>query len=351
VIPFASPRRRAAGSTLLVVTMAVLLAACAGTASPAASGPAPTGSIVPAVTGTPTAPPLTEPTAEIPVEPVYPVTVADDEGTDVTIEAEPQRIVSLTPATTETLFAIGLGDLVVGRTDADDYPADAAGIPVVVTMRKVDVEKIVGLEPDLVIAGGSDFTPPEAIAKMREVGIPVLVVDAPDVEGVFEDIELLGTAAGAPAPAVDLANQLRAEVDAIAAALGPGERARPRVFYEIDATKDIYGPADDSFLAEMVSLAGGDPITTGSPTAYAIPLERLIAADPEIIVLGDAGWGVTAEQVAARPGWDAITAVRTGSIRPVDNTVVTRPGPRLVEGLRALAQAIDPAAPLPPAGS
>jgi iron complex transport system substrate-binding protein len=334
--------------SLVVAVLAVLLASCAGTPTPSASGPAPTGSIVPAATGTPTAPPAEEPTTEIPVEAVFPVTVSDDEGTDVTLEAEPQRIVSLTPATTEILFAIGAGDRQVGRTDADDYPAEAATLPVVVTMGKVDVEKIVGLEPDLVLAGGNDFTTPEAVEKLREIGIPVLVVYAPDVEGVFEDIELVGTAVGAPGPATALADDMRADVDAIGAALGPGERARPRVFYEIDATVDIYGPADESFLAEMISLAGGDPVTTGSTTAFAIPLERLIAADPEVIVLGDAAYGVTAEQVAARPGWDVISAVRTNTIRPVNDTVVTRPGPRLVEGLRALALAIDPDAALPP---
>ena len=349
MIPSRAPGRHVVGPAALVAALALLLAACAGGASPAASGPAPTGSIAPVATATPTAPPEEEPTPEIPVELVYPVTVTDDEGTDVTIEAEPQKIISLTPATTEILFAIGAGDRVVGRTDADDYPAEVASIPVVVKLRKVDVEKIVGLSPDLVIAGGNSFTPPEAIAKLREVGIPVVVTYAPDVEGVFEDVELVGKAAGVPGPAIELADAMRSEIDAIAATLGPGERARPRVFYEIDATKEIYGPADDSFLAVMVSLAGGDPVTTGSPTAFAIPLERLIVADPEVIVLGDAAWGVTAEQAAARPGWDVMTAVKEMAIRPVNDVVVTRPGPRLVEGLRALALAIDPAAPLPSA--
>ncbi len=97
----------------------------------------------------------------------------------------------------------------------------------------------------------------------------------------------------------------------------------------------------------MIALAGGDPITTGSPTVYSIPLETLIAADPEVIVLGDAAYGVTADQVAARPGWGGMTAVADGAIRPVDDVVVTRPGPRLAEGLRALALAIDPDVALP----
>jgi iron complex transport system substrate-binding protein len=143
---------------------------------------------------------------------------------------------------------------------------------------------------------------------------------------------------------------MRAEIDAIEAAVATGVGVRPRVFYEIDLYQGtIYGPADDSFIAEMIALAGGDPITTGSPTVYSIPLEVLLVADPQVIVLGDAAYGVTAEQVAARPGWDGMAAVKAGAIRPVNDVVVTRPGPRLVEGLRALALAIDPAASLPPA--
>jgi iron complex transport system substrate-binding protein len=118
--------------------------------------------------------------------------------------------------------------------------------------------------------------------------------------------------------------------------------AKPRTFYELDATGEIYGPADDSFLVEMIKLAGGEPITTGSPTAFSIPLERLLLRDPEIILLGDAAYGVTADQVKSRPGWDAMTAVKTDAIRPVEDVLITRPGPRLMEGLIRLAMAIHP---------
>jgi iron complex transport system substrate-binding protein len=167
------------------------------------------------------------------------------------------------------------------------------------------------------------------------------------VASVLADVELVATAAGEAEAGAALASTMRAEIDAIAAAVTADGGPRPRVFYELDATKEIYGPADDSFLAELITLAGGDPITTGSATVYSIPLETLIAADPEVVVLGDAAYGVTAEQVAARPGWGGMTAVRDGAIRPVDDVVVTRPGPRLAEGLRALALAIDPAVVLP----
>ena len=92
----------------------------------------------------------------------------------------------------------------------------------------------------------------------------------------------------------------------------------------------------------LTALAGAEPITTGSPNLFEIPLERLIEEDPEVIVLGDAGYGVTKEQVAARPGWDVMTAVRTGSVRPADDVLITRPGPRIGDGLRSLALAIHP---------
>ena len=101
----------------------------------------------------------------------------------------------------------------------------------------------------------------------------------------------------------------------------------------------------------MIALAGGTPITTGSTTVFSIPLEKLVAADPEVIVLGDAAYGTTAEIVGARPGWATMTAVRARAVRPIDDTVVTRPGPRLVEGLRDLALAIHPGLALQPPSS
>ena len=119
------------------------------------------------------------------------------------------------------------------------------------------------------------------------------------------------------------------------------------MFYELDATTDLYTAADNSFIAEMIELAGGDPITTGSTTDFAISLEKLVTADPEVIVLGDAVYGVTPEAVTARPGWDVMSAVKNGQIRGVNDLVVTRPGPRLVDGLRELALAIHPEANVP----
>jgi iron complex transport system substrate-binding protein len=323
--------------------LAVALAACsspAASSSPtAASTPGPTAAASPAPSTAPSTVPSAGPAA------AFPVTVTDDEGTAVEIEREPARIVSLTPATTEILFAIGAGDRVIATTDFDDYPPEAVALPDVASYTSVDVEAIVGQEADLVLAGGNNFNDPEALTRLRSLGIPVVVTYATDVAGVLRDIELVGTSVGRGPEAAELAASLRADFDQVAAAVEA--EPKPRVFYELDATSEIYTAADDSFVEEMIELAGGDPITTGSTSSFSISLERLVDADPELILLGDAAYGVTPEVVAARPGWAVMTAVREGRVSPVDDIVITRPGPRLVEGLRQLANAIHPDVALP----
>jgi len=282
--------------------------------------------------------------------PAFPVTVTDDEGTSVELAAEPKKIVSLTPATTEILFALGAGDRIVATDDGSDHPEQAVALPDVATFSSVDVEKVVALSPDLVVAGGLGFTPAESITKLRDLKIPVVVIYAPSVEGVLKDIELLGTATGTSADAASITSAMRADMDAVAAAVAT-KSPKPRVFYDVgydDTTGAIYAPADDSFLAEMVTMAGGDAITSGDPNTYEIPLEKLIEKDPQLIVLGtNPFYSPTPDAVAKRRGWDAFSAVRSGAIKPVNDIEITRPGPRLPMGLRTLAAAIWPDVTLP----
>ncbi len=331
------PNRRIA---TVLLGAAVLLGACTGgsSATPVSIPPDATASAIPAAAGTPKpAPPSPTPVAAA----TFPLTVTDDEGTAVDLKAAPGKIVSLTPATTEILYAIGAGDRTVGKVeDFTPYPPEADTLPVVAKFGSVDVERIVDLGADLVIAGGNGFNPPEAITQLRKAGIPVVVTYATDVEGVLKDIELVGDAVGEGPAARDLTASMQAGFDQVAAAT-KGLPA-PKTFYELDATKEIYGPAKDSFIAQMISLAGGTPITTEDPAVFAIPLEKLVAADPAIIILGDAAYGTTPAIVAGRAGWDKMTAVKDGAIRPADDTVISRPGPRLVQGIQALAVAIHP---------
>jgi iron complex transport system substrate-binding protein len=328
--------------------LAILVAACS--AAPAATPTLPPTTPFPSTAAAATPEPTAAPTASPTPAPPFPVSLTDDEGTAVSIPAEPQRIVTLTPAATETLFALGAGDRLVGKAeDIFLYPPEAGTVP---DLEKfdgsaiaVDVEKIVAAKADLVIAGGNFGTPPDAVTRLRELGVPVLVVYAPSVEGVFTDIDLLGKAVGKPAQATAMVQRMRDEFAAVAKAVAA--QPKPRVYYELDATGAYYGPADKSFLAEMITLAGGEPVTTGSADKYAIPAERLIAANPEVILLADAAYGVKPADVAKRPGFATMTAVKDGAIRPIDDTMITRPGPRLFLGLQLLASTIHPEVTIP----
>jgi len=323
---------------IVLALIAAMLAACSGAATPQ-----PTTS--PQTTGSPASSAGSPSPSGAPAA-TFPITLSDDEGTKVALNAEPRKIVSLTPAETEILFALGAGDRVVGKVeDIANYPPAAKDVPIVGTFSGVDVEKIVGANADLVIAGGSGGTPKEAIDRLRTLGVPVLVVYAPDVSGVLHDIELTGAAVGRPAEAAALAASMRSGFDQVGAAMAGA--TRPRVFYETGDTPSIFGIADNSVYAQMIELAGGTPITTGSATNWEMSIEKLVAADPELIILGDAAYGVTAAAVAKRPGWAGLTAVKTKAIKPIDDIIVTRPGPRLVDGLRLLVAAIHPEVALP----
>ena len=326
---------------LLAVLLAVVLAACGTAATPSPSAqPDATGSLLPPITATP--PPSTTPS----VAAAFPTTITDDEGTAVELKAEPKKIVSLTPAETEVLYAIDAGERLVGKVeDIANFPPEAAKIPVVGTFSGVDVEKIVALGADLVIAGGSGGTPKEAIDKLRSLKVPVLVLYAPDVAGVLADIELTGKATGQSAEAEALSAAMQAGFDDVTGAIDTA--TKPKVFYETGDQPSIYGIADDSVYAQMIELAGGAPVTTGSATNWEMPTEKLVTANPDLIILGDSAYGVTADAVAKRPGWAGIAAVKAGAIKPIDDIVVTRPGPRLLDGLRLLVAAIHPEIALP----
>jgi iron complex transport system substrate-binding protein len=169
-----------------------------------------------------------------------------------------------------------------------------------------------------------------------------MVVYGEDLEGVMADIELVGQAVGAEDEAATITADIQTRIDEVTAAVA--DLVRPRTFYEIGYGPEIYAPAPESFVADMVKVAGGEPITTADPTLFSISLEELVTADPEVIVLGDAAYPppVCPDSVGDRPGWESITAVESGQIRPVNDIIVTAPGPRIGEGLAALALAIHP---------
>jgi len=273
--------------------------------------------------------------------PAFPTTLTDDAGREVTIPADPQRIVSLAPSNTEIVCALGACDELVGVVDIDDFPPEVADLPKVVISTQVDVEKVVAADPQLILAAGNEFTLSTVIDQLAGLGYPVLVLYPEDLDEVYADIELVGRAIDARAAAEDLVAAMRGRVQAVVDLVAGADR--PRTFYEVSLYEGtIYTAGDGSFLASLISLAGGEPIL-GDALSTSIQLEDLVDADPELILLGDAAYdeSITADAVAARPGWGGLAAVLSGRIVPVlEDLVITRPGPRIVDGLEALARHI-----------
>lgn len=317
---------------LLSALLTLLLVACS---APAAT-PAP-ASTQPATT---TPPASAAPSA-------YPVTVTDDAGTELTLDAAPERIVSLAPSSTEIVCALEACDRLVGVTDFDDYPAEVADIDDVVINAQVDVERVVAAEPDLVIAAGNEITPSAVIAQLVELDLPVLVLYPESLDEVYDDIRLVGTLLDAQDGADELIAGMEDRVDAVVEAVADADR--PRTLYEVFyAEGSTYTAGEGSFLASLIDLAGGEPVTGDAQGL--IGSEDLVAADPQLILLGTASYDPTLADaeaaqtaVAARPGWADLSAVADGRVVPyTDDIVTTRPGPRIVDGLEALARAIHP---------
>ncbi len=298
------------------------------------------GACAPSPSSSTAAPPTSQPSS---VAAAFPLTLTDDAGREVTLEAEPQRIVSLAPSNTEIVCAIDACDRLVGVTDFDDYPADVVEIDKVVTMAQVDVEAVVAAEPDLVLAAGNELTPTAIIDQITDLGVPVLVLYPESLDEVSANIEMVGMAVGRDGEAAALVGEMATRVEAVEEAVADLER--PRTFYEVSVFEGtIYTAGERSFLASLIETAGGEPVT-GDALSTSIELEELVAADPELILLGDATYDptITPETVAQRQGWETMTAVDDGRVVVVsEDVVITRPGPRIVDGLEALARAIHP---------
>lgn len=315
------------------ILLALLLLAACGTGSGSPSSGA--GSPLPSVAASSPTPTLAATS--------YPVTLTDDAGRSVRIAHDPRRIVSLAPSNTEIACVVGACDELVGVTDFDDYPAQVAGVDKVVVGAQVDVEKVVAAQPDLVLAGGNGITPDAVIGQLTDLGLTVLVLYPKSVAEIGDDISLVGRALDAAPAAEREVARIDDAVATISAAVAGAKR--PRVFYEVGVFEgQIYTAGASSFLASLIDLAGGTPVT-GDATTTSIALEDLVAANPEVILLGDAAYDatITAASVAARPGWGQMAAVTAQRVMPMpEDLVITRPGPRVVDGLRALAHAIHP---------
>lgn len=273
----------------------------------------------------------------------FPLTVTDDAGRKVTFDRPPQRIISLSPGHTETLYALGLGDRVVATDSYSDYPAANKPKATLKTYPKPPIEQIVADKPDLVLTlvEGNDF-----LQQMDQQGIKTLKLFPTSFDGTLKDISLIGQVTGTSDRAGVITSGMRERANAIVAKTK--NAPKPVVVYELDASDPtkpfVAGPA--GFYGDLIPMAGGKNAFDDLKTAAGqVSAEQILARDPDVIILGDSLVPFnpqTPQMVKSRPGWSGIKAVKNNRIVVVDDNLVSRPGPRLADGLAQLAHAIHP---------
>jgi iron complex transport system substrate-binding protein len=269
--------------------------------------------------------------------------VTDDSGRRVEIPQPVERIVSLNGAHTETLYALELGDRLVAADSYSDYPSEVQSKATLRCWPKPPVEQIVALRPDLVLVLTEDD---EFLRRMDALKIPALKLFPQGFDEALERIELIGRVTGAETEAERLTDEMRADAEAVRQRVR-GAR-RKRVMFEMDAADPArpFVAGKGGFYDELLTIAGGENVFADmKPAAVQTSTEQVVARDPEVILLGDTQSPVhpqKPEAVGRRPGWGSITAVRRGQVYPVNSERITRPGPRLTEGLEAIARALHP---------
>ncbi|MGE5161934.1 MAG: cobalamin-binding protein [Betaproteobacteria bacterium] len=263
------------------------------------------------------------------------VAAVDDEGRTVELARPAGRIVSLAPHLTEQLFAIGAGDLIVGTTDFADYPEAARALPRVARAHSVDLERVSAARPDLVLVWGSGF-PPATIEAVRRLGVPTFVSEPARLEDIATSLERLGVLTGRTS------SRAAAEFSAKLAALRDRYRGRRevRVFYQVwsDPLMTLGGR---HLVSEGIALCGGRNVFADlAPMAPRVSTEAVLAADPEVIVTAEPG-GHPSGALESWKRFARVTAVRRDLLFTLDADRINRNGPRIVDEIAALCEAID----------
>ncbi|MDB4971403.1 MAG: periplasmic binding protein [Myxococcales bacterium] len=250
--------------------------------------------------------------------------------------AHVRRVVSLAPSSTEILFALDAGPLVVGADQYSDYPPAARGVPRVGNDLAPSVERILGLKPDVVFIA-TTANSRDLAGELSRLGIRVVVSSAASLDDVFADIEKIGAAVERPAAATTLVATLRARIAAVTQGVAGKPRPRTAVVVWPDPLTVAGGK---SFVDEAIRAAGGDNIAADSPQPYPqYSVERLLARAPEVVVVGT---HATEPSLAAFEAYSSLPAVKAHRVHRVDGDLLFRPGPRLVDGIEALARLLHP---------
>jgi iron complex transport system substrate-binding protein len=269
--------------------------------------------------------------------------IEDGLGRELILDEPAQRVVSLAPSNTEILFAVGAGNQVIGRDEFSDYPDQANTLPSVGgSFGDYNLEAILDLEPDLVLA--AEINTPEQVKSMEDLGLTVFLLPNPtSLEEMYGNLLTVAKLTGHESETEELVEGLRERVSQVEMDIESAED-QPTAFYELDAT-DPSAPwtaGSGTFIDTLITMAGGENIASDMEGHLQISVEELLVRDPQVILLGDSAYGVTSESLSERPGWNNISALVNGRIYAFDDNLVSRPGPRLVDGLEELARLRHP---------
>ena len=280
------------------------------------------------------------------------LSVNDDEGYATNFTSVPQRIISLAPSNTQIAFAIGLGNKVVGVTDYDHTPYNFTAWIAAGNMTSVggfstpNKETIASLNPDLILA--TPINDPDVVT-LRSLGYKVLVLNPNDVNGVFNDISMVGKATSADQNATTLVNSLTSKINAIDAKIAAANLPKPKVYYEV-WTPPLMSAGGTSFISDVISKAGGINIFENETQQYpTVSSETIVQKNPDVILLptdmantGEAPFYGTVNDVKARPGWSSINAIQNNRIVIVNGDLFAEAGPRIADQIEAAAKAFYP---------
>ena len=269
------------------------------------------------------------------------ITVTDMTGREIALEAPLTRVVTLQPSDAEILYYLGALDVLVGRGTYVDYPEEVLDIPVVNSGAETNLEEILALQPQAVIMP-TMAQPQEQIAALENAGVAVIVTDASDIAGVYDAMTLIGAVVGRDAEAAELVEQMRAAFDDIAAQAGETGKT---VYFEISPLAyGLWTAGQGTFMDELAALCGLTNVF-GDPEGWqSVSSEQVIALNPDYIIT-TTNYPVDGmdplEEIAAREGWESITAVANGDVVIADNNTMTRPSPRLVEAAQFLLELLQ----------
>ena len=320
---------------LAIVMLFALLAGCAAKQEPAQQEPAQTEDTAAQQPEAEASAQEEEPTEE-PETAEPAVTLTDMTGREITLDEPATRIVALTPSDCEILYAIGAGDLLVGRGKYCDYPAEVLDIPAVESGSDTNIEQIVELQPQVLIMSTMSQTD-EQVQQLEAAGIHVVVSDAQDIDGVYTAINMIGELVGKQDEAASVVESMQKTFDEIKANAGDGTKT---IYFEVSPLEyGLWTAGTGTFMDEIANMMGLKNCFSDVEGWAGISEEQVLERNPDYILTISMYYGegpTPEEEIASRAGWENVTAVKNGKILNLQNNELSRPAPRLAEGAKAL---------------